>query len=120
MATTTAARPLGAGRPTKRLPTGGKPGRRSGVRPPDGPPRSPDPILFQTYVKGEGGRTYAAQLKRSAAGRRYLILTEGERDPRTGELRKSNVSVPDADLAAFFHLLREMAQHLKSAPRGRA
>src|SRR5437588_9342050 len=38
-------------------------------------------ILFQTFFKSVGPRTYASQVKRPANGNHFLVLTEGNRDP---------------------------------------
>ena len=58
----------------------------------------PEPeILFQKYFKSVGPRTYAAQLKRAANGNHFLVLTEGKRDEKTGDVRKTKLFVWSGD-----------------------
>src|SRR5437660_1643579 len=70
---------------------------------PGSPPRAaqadkPEPeILFQKYFKSVGPRTYAAQLKRAVNGNQFLVLTEGKRDEKTGEVRKTKLFVWSED-----------------------
>ena len=73
-------------------------------------------ILFQKYFKSIGPRTYAAQLKQANNGNHYLVLTEGKRDPATGEVRKTRVFVYSEDFGAYFRMLHETAQFIKTHP----
>ena len=94
--------------PTPRLPSG-----RS--RKPAGP--KPEPVvLFQKYFKSVGPRTYAAQVKRAANGNHFLVLTEGKRDEKTNELRKSFVFVYSEDFAAFYQLIKASADFIRENP----
>ena len=91
-----------------RVPTG-----RS--RKPAGP--KPEPVaLFQEYFKSVGPRTYAAQVKRAANGNHFLVITEGKRDEKTNELRKSRVFVYGEDFVAFFKLMKASAEFVKANP----
>ena len=93
---------------TPRVPSG-----RS--RKPSGP--KPEPvILFQQYFKSVGPRTYAAQVKRAANGNHFLVLTEGKRDEKTNELRKSRVFIYGEDFVAFFKLMSASAHFVKANP----
>jgi hypothetical protein len=73
-------------------------------------------ILFQTYFKSVGPRTYAAQVKLAGNGNHFLVLTEGRRDDATGEVRKSRVFVFSEDFVAFFRQLQEIAQFIRGHP----
>ena len=77
----------------------------------------PEPeILFQKYFKSVGPRTYAAQLKKAGTGNHFLVLTEGKRDDKSGELRKTRVFVYSEDFVAFFRMLHETAQFIREHP----
>jgi hypothetical protein len=78
--------------------------------------RPPDPILFQTWFKSVGPRTYAAQIRRARNGNQYLVLTEGNRDKQTDEVRKTSLYVFSEDFQPLFHMLREAAQWIRSNP----
>lgn len=78
--------------------------------------KKPDPILFQTFFKSVGPRTYAAQMKEAKNGNHYLVLTEGKRDPKTDELRKISLYLFSEDFQKFFHLMRETADWIKANP----
>lgn len=78
--------------------------------------KTPDPILFQTYFKSVGPRTYAAQLKRAGNGNHYLVFTEGKRDKVTDEVRKTSLYVFSEDFVSFFKLLKETAEYVKAHP----
>ncbi len=71
------------------------------------------PVLFQRYFKN-GNKTYAAQIKLAASGRRYLVITEGTRDPDTQALRKQIVRVHEQDLKSFFSMLQEVVVYLRA------
>ena len=73
-------------------------------------------ILFQTYFKSVGPRTYAAQVKKASNDNHYLVLTEGKRDEKTGEVRKARLFVYSEDFIAFFRMLQETAQFIKANP----
>ena len=77
----------------------------------------PEPkILFQEYFKSVGPRTYAAQVKQAANGNHFVVLTEGKRDEKTNELRKSRLFIYSEDFSAFFRLLQSTAQFCKANP----
>jgi hypothetical protein len=44
------------------------------------------------------------------------VLTEGKRDEKTGELRKTRLFIFSEDFPAFFRMLHETAQYLKANP----
>ncbi len=95
------------------------PGER--LRAPKGePPANGKPpeaeILFQKYFKSRSSRTYAAQVKRCSNGNHLLVLTDGRRDPKTEDLRKSRVFVFSEDFGEFFRLLQETARFHKDNP----
>lgn len=73
-------------------------------------------ILFQTYFKSVGPRTYAAQIKRAANDNQYLVLTEGKRDDASGEVRKTRLFVFSEDFPAFFRMLHETAVYMRANP----
>ena len=70
------------------------------------------PVLFQQFFKS-GSRTYAAQVKQASNGKPFLVLTEGKRDTKTDEVKKSKLFVFSEDLTEFFHLLQETATFLR-------
>jgi hypothetical protein len=72
--------------------------------------------LFQKFFKSVGPRTYAAQVKQAANGNHFLVLTEGRRDDRTGEVRKSRVFVYSEDFVEFFRLIKSAAEFIKEHP----
>lgn len=73
-------------------------------------------ILFQKYFKSIGPRTYAAQIKQAGNGNHFLVLTEGKRDPKTDQLRKTQLYVFSEDFSAFFRMLHETAQFIRANP----
>src|SRR3989442_15869148 len=73
-------------------------------------------ILFQQFFKSVGPRTYAAQVKRAGNGNHYLVLTEGKRDEKTDEVRKTRLFVFSEDFGEFFRLLQATAQFIKANP----
>lgn len=73
-------------------------------------------ILFQKYFKSVGPRTYAAQVKEAGNGNQFLVLTEGKRDPETGEVKKTKVFVYSEDFGHYFRMLHETAQFIKAHP----
>jgi hypothetical protein len=79
--------------------------------------QKPEPVIrFQRFFKSMGPRTYAAQIKEAANGNPFLVLTEGKRDPKTDELRKTRLFIFSEDFPAFFRMLHETAQYLKANP----
>ena len=70
------------------------------------------PVLFQQFFKS-GSRTYAAQVKQASNGKPFLVLTEGKRDPKTNDVKKSRLFVFSEDWTEFFHLLQETASFLR-------
>jgi hypothetical protein len=87
----------------------GSPSPRSADKP-------PEMILFQQFFKSVGPRTYVAQVKQAVNGNQYLVLTEGKRDDKTGEVRKSRLFVFNEDFVPFFKLLHETAVYLREHP----
>ena len=73
-------------------------------------------ILFQHWFKSVGPRTYATQLKKANNGNHYLVLTEGKRDDKTGEVRKTRLFVFSEDFIEFFRMLKETAQFVRDHP----
>ena len=77
----------------------------------------PEPkILFQKFFKSVGPRTYVAQVKEAANGNHFLVLTEGKRDEKTNELRKSRVFLYSEDFVEFFKMMHETAVYIKAHP----
>ncbi len=73
-------------------------------------------MLSQLYFKSVGPRTYAAQLKRAANGNHALVLIEGRRDEKSGDIRKTKLLVWSEDFKAFFGLLNDMAAAIRQHP----
>jgi hypothetical protein len=73
-------------------------------------------ILFQDFFKSVGPRTYAAQVKQAGNGNHFLVLTEGKRDEKTGDIRKTRLFVFSEDFDAFFKLVERASAHIKSHP----
>ncbi|HEY7088320.1 MAG TPA: DUF3276 family protein [Tepidisphaeraceae bacterium] len=80
------------------------------------PPRPDQKILFQDYFKSVGPRTYAAQVKEAANGNHFIVLTEGKRDDKTGEIRKTKLLVFSEDFDPFFKMVERAAHHVKENP----
>jgi hypothetical protein len=77
----------------------------------------PEPkILYQSYFKSVGTRTYAAQVKEASNGNHFITLTEGRRDEKTGELRKIYVMVWSEDFEAFFKLVADTNKFVREHP----
>ena len=77
----------------------------------------PEPeILFQKYFKSLGPRTYAAQVKRAGNGNHFLVLTEGKRDEKTDEVRKTRLFIFSEDFVEFFRMLHETAKFIREHP----
>jgi hypothetical protein len=83
---------------------------------PNGKPKSEAQIIFQKFFKSVGPRTYAAQMKRAGNGNHFLVLTEGRRDDKTGDIRKTRLIVFSEDFVEFFRMLHETAQFIKANP----
>jgi hypothetical protein len=88
----------------------------SSRRPAPGPDKPEHEILFQTYFKSVGPRTYAAQVKKASNENHYLVLTEGKRDEKTGEVRKARLFVYSEDFGAFFRMLQETSLFIRANP----
>src|SRR3984957_20404936 len=98
---------------TSRAPAA-RPGFKPGMKQ---EPVKPEPkILFQKFFKSVGPRTYVAQVKEVANGNHLLVLTEGKRDDKTGEIRKTRLFTFSEDFVAFFRMLHETAQFIKANP----
>jgi len=79
-------------------------------------PKEEPKILFQKFFKSVGPRTYVAQVKEASNGNHFLVLTEGKRDDKTGEIRKTRLFAYSEDFIEFFRLLHETAQFIKANP----
>ncbi len=79
-------------------------------------PKAEPRILFQSYFKSVGPRTYAAQLKEAGNGNHFLVLTEGKRDEKTGDVKKTKLFVFSEDFVAFFKLMKETSEFIKAHP----
>jgi len=79
-------------------------------------PKAEPKILFQKLFKSVGPRTYSAHVKECPSGNQFLVLTEAKRDADTGEMKKSKVFVYSEDFAAYFRMLHETAQFIKTHP----
>jgi hypothetical protein len=73
-------------------------------------------ILFQKYFKSIGPRTYAVQIKEASNGNHFIVLTEGKRDLVTSEVRKNRLFIYSEDFGAYFRMLHETAQFIKTHP----
>jgi hypothetical protein len=82
---------------------------------PAGPKKEPK-ILFQQFFKSVGPRTYVTQLKEAANGNHFLVMTEGKKDDKTSEIRKTRLFVYSEDFVAFFRLMQETALFVKANP----
>lgn len=84
-------------------------------RRPDGPKPEPK-ILFQQFFKSVGPRTYAAQVKEASTGNHFIVLTEGKRDDKTDEVRKTRLFIFSEDFAEFFRMIKQTAEFVKANP----
>lgn len=114
-------RPQGQTEPRDPVKPRGQPGpvRKSQIADkgdPGGKPKPEGEILFQQYFKSVGPRTYAAQVKRAANGNHFIVLTEGKRDDKTGEVRKTRLFVFSEDFKPFFDLVRDTVRFVKDNP----
>ncbi len=71
-------------------------------------------ILFQTFFKSSGTRTYAAPLKEASNTKPYLVVTEARRPRDSDDVRKTRLMVFDEDFAPFFRMMHEVATHLRA------
>jgi len=83
---------------------------------PGGKPKVEPKILFQSYFKSVGPRTYAAQVKEAGNGNHFLVLTEGKRDDASGDVKKTRLFVFSEDFAEFFKLMKQTAEFIKANP----
>jgi hypothetical protein len=90
--------------------------RFGGDKPRPGAPKPEAEILFQKFFKSVGPRTYAAQVKKAGNGNHFLVLTEGKRDEKTGEVRKTRLFLFSEDFGAFFRMLHETAKFIRENP----
>src|ERR1700735_2306410 len=79
-------------------------------------PKEEPKILFQKFFKSVGPRTYVAQLKEATNGNHFLVLTEGKRNDKTGEIRKTRLFAYSEDFVEFFRLLQDTAHFIKANP----
>jgi hypothetical protein len=79
-------------------------------------PKAEPKILFQSYFKSVGPRTYAAQMKEAGNGNHFLVLTEGKRDEATGDVKKTKLFIFSEDFVAFFRLMKETSEFVKAHP----
>jgi len=82
---------------------------------PDSEP-SEHEILFQQFFKSVGPRTYVSQVKRANNGNHYLVLTEGKRDEKTDQVRKTRLFIFGEDFVEFFKLMKATAEFVKARP----
>ena len=59
---------------------------------------------------------YAAQVKRAGNGNHFLVLTEGKRDEKTDEVRKTRLFIFSEDFVEFFRMLHETAKFIREHP----
>jgi hypothetical protein len=90
-------------------PRGKRPAETNGAKP-------EHEILFQQFFKSVGPRTYAAQVKKANNGNHYVVLTEGQRDEKSGDVHKTRLFVFSEDFAEFFDLVQKAAEFVKSHP----
>jgi hypothetical protein len=79
-------------------------------------PKAEHRILCQKFFKSVGPRTYAAQIKEAGNGNHFLVLTEGKRDEKTGEVRKTRLFIFSEDFDAFFKMIQETNQFTRTNP----
>jgi hypothetical protein len=93
-----------------------RPPSKRPFRPKSSKEKQPPQILFQQYFKSVGPRTYAAQVMKYSNGNHGLVLTEGKRDEKTDEVRKTKLFIFGEDFDAFFDLLRDAAKFIRANP----
>ena len=79
-------------------------------------PKAEPKILFQSFFKSVGPRTYAAQVKEAGNGNHFLVLTEGKRDQGSEDVRKTRLFIFSEDFAEFFKLMKQTAEFIKANP----
>ena len=79
-------------------------------------PKAEPKILFQSYFRSVGTRTYAAQVKEAGNGNHFLVLTEGKRDEGSEDVRKTRLFIFSEDFAEFFKLMKQTAEFIKANP----
>ncbi len=102
-------RPSRSQRPPQSPSQKGKPAKFTG-------PKPPPKILFQTYFKSVGPRTYASQVKQAANGNHFLVLTEGKREAESDQVKKTSLYLYSEDFHAFFRMIKETAEFIKAHP----
>jgi hypothetical protein len=80
------------------------------------PPIDEAPILFQTFFRSVGTRTYAAQVKKAGNGNHFLVLTEGRRAKDSDEIRKLRLFVFSEDFSEFFAMMQRTRQFIDAHP----
>ena len=55
-------------------------------------------------------------MKEAGNGNHFLVLTEGKRDEKSGELRKIRLFIFSEDFSEYFKMLNEAAQYVRSNP----
>ncbi len=83
-------------------------------------PKAEPKIIHQTFFKSVGPRTYAAQVKEIANGNQLLVLTEGKRDEKSNELRKTRLFIYGEDFAEFFKMLDSVRGFVDAHPVSKA
>lgn len=79
-------------------------------------PKHEPKILFQKFFKSVGPRTYAAQLKEAGNGNHFLVLTEGKRDDKTNEVKKTKLFVFSEDFPDFLAMVQDTAKFIADHP----
>ena len=83
-------------------------------------PKAEPKIIHQTFFKSVGPRTYAAQIKEIANGNHLLVLTEGKRDEKTDEVRKTCLFVFAEDFPEMFKMLDDARAYIEAHPVSKA
>lgn len=83
-------------------------------------PKAEPKIIHQTFFKSVGPRTYAAQIKEIANGNHLLVLTEGKRDEKTNEVRKTRLFVYGEDFPQLFKMLDDARAFIEAHPVSKA
>jgi len=73
-------------------------------------------ILFQSYFKSVGPRTYAAQVKEAGNGNQFIVLTESKRDDKSEEPRKTRLFIFSEDFEELFKLIDATAAFVRAHP----
>jgi Protein of unknown function (DUF3276) len=94
----------------------GRAPRASSAAPASGKAKVEPKIIFQSYFKSVGPRTYAAQVKEAGNGNHFLVLTEGKRDDATGDIKKTKLFVFSEDFVEFFRLMKQTSEFIKANP----